>query len=136
MYTRDEAIESYVNQMEGIELMELVRNLSGWDGRFSDEEWFDMCDFDEICNAFSPSELARMMFYGQFNPNDDYFTFDGYGNLTSGDCDEMARDIGCSVPDIIEYLQDEEEGHTGDETLDDIIEARKYDGFNDDYELI
>lgn len=80
MYTRKQAIENYVNQMNEIELMELVRNLSTWD--------------------------------------------------------EMARDIRCSVPDIIEYLQNEEEGHTGDETLDDIIEAGKYYGFNDNYELI
>lgn len=136
MLTRNEAIEQYVGEMNGIELMELVRNLCGWDGSFDDCEWFDMCDFDEICNAYSPSELASMMFYGRFNPNDDYFTFDGYGNLTSGDCDEMARDIGYSVPDIIEYLQDEQEGHTGDGTLDDIIDSDSYSGFNDHYELI
>ena len=46
---------------------------------------------DDIYSEVSPTEVLRRAFFGgrygfendSFNPNDDYFYFDGYGNLVS-----------------------------------------------------
>lgn len=34
----------------------------------------------------TPSEIASSIVYGDFNPNHDYFHFNGYGNFESTDC--------------------------------------------------
>jgi hypothetical protein len=39
--------------------------------------------FDEVLQGFEPSRIACMVRFGSFNPNDSWFTFDGYGNLES-----------------------------------------------------
>lgn len=48
-----------------------------------DDEIIEMERFDEICEEMTPSDIARSIFYGDFNPNHDYFRFNGYGNFES-----------------------------------------------------
>lgn len=48
-----------------------------------DDEIIEMERFDEICEGMTPSDIARSIFYGDFNPNHDYFHFNGYGNFES-----------------------------------------------------
>ena len=55
------------------------------DQHFYDDEVFSMSDFDELLSEKDPLEIACMTVYGDFNPTDSYFTFDGYGNLLSLD---------------------------------------------------
>ena len=51
-----------------------------------DDEIFEMQEFDELMSGETPSEIAGRIFYGGgFNPNHDYFAFDGYGNIVSFD---------------------------------------------------
>ena len=44
---------------------------------------YDMYEFNEIVSNLTPMELASCVVYGEFNPADDWFTFDGRGNLQS-----------------------------------------------------
>jgi len=48
-----------------------------------DDEIIEMERFDEICEGMTPSDIARSIVYGDFNPNHDYFHFNGYGNFES-----------------------------------------------------
>ena len=48
-----------------------------------DDFVYSMDDFDEIVDGQSPSWIACRIFYGDFNPNDTLFKFNGYGNLVS-----------------------------------------------------
>ena len=48
-----------------------------------DDEIIEMERFDEICEGMTPSDIARSIFYGDFNPNHEYFHFNGYGNFES-----------------------------------------------------
>lgn len=50
------------------------------------EKFFDMAeDFDSVLDSDKPSDIANMIYYGDFRPNDEYFSFDGNGNLYSFD---------------------------------------------------
>lgn len=53
----------------------------------------DMGQFDEVFHGVSPLTIACQVRYGDFNPNHDYFTFDGYGNIES-------------LYDVEEYIDD------------------------------
>lgn len=53
---------------------------------YYDDEIYSMSEFDEIMDGYSPIDIAQRIFLGDgFNPNHDYFAFDGYANLVSFD---------------------------------------------------
>ena len=50
------------------------------------DSWiYNMDEFNEIMQGIQPERIAFMIHHGDFNPYDDYFSFDGYGNLVSMD---------------------------------------------------
>lgn len=51
---------------------------------YTDDMIFYMDDFNEFMYGLKPDEIARRIHFGKFNPMDDYFWFDGYGNLETG----------------------------------------------------
>lgn len=58
---------------------------------YPDREPIPMDDIDEYLDRNSPMDIIRLSFNGErygfehdsFNPNDEYFAFNGYGNLIS-----------------------------------------------------
>lgn len=48
-----------------------------------DSQLYDMDELDEVLSYCTPSEVAKKVVYGEFNPSDDWFMFDGYENLKS-----------------------------------------------------
>ena len=46
---------------------------------------YTMNEFDDVLGELSPTELLFRVETGRFSTNDDYFEFDGYGNLVSYD---------------------------------------------------
>lgn len=75
-----------VETIENLSDRELVALHNEWcyNNNNYDDEIIEMERFDEVMDGSEPSEIARSIFYGGgFNPNDDYFHFNGYGNLES-----------------------------------------------------
>ena len=81
---------------------EAIEELDAYNGYLGDDRYFTMDELDEHYIGIEPSEILRRAFYGydeetystdgsgnreygQFNPNRDYFTYNGYGNLVSAD---------------------------------------------------
>lgn len=79
-----------------------LEELDSYNGYLGDDRYFSMDELDELCNGTEPSELLRRAFYGYdeqtyttdrdgdktygaFNPNREYFRYNGYGNLVSAD---------------------------------------------------
>ena len=79
-----------------------VEELDGYNGYLSDNRYYYMDDLDELYNGVNASEILTRAFYGYdadnwltdshgnreygaFNPNREYFTYNGYGNLISTD---------------------------------------------------
>ena len=92
--------------------MDIVGQLNSLNGSFETYTLYDMDDFNEIMEGYTPTELAERIFFGDFNINDDYFYFNGYGNLES----------------ITEY---DMEGHF-EPIIDEIIDSMIYN-YNDLY---
>lgn len=81
---------------------EAIEELDAYNGYLGDNRYYTMDELDELYTGTEPSEILRRAFYGydeetyttdgsgnreygQFNPNRDYFTYNGYGNLVSAD---------------------------------------------------
>lgn len=78
-----------------------------------DDCLYDMYEFDELMSDYTPTELAQRVFFGDFNPNHDYFYFNGYANLESWEwsAEEYYKD-NIDEDYFLEYC--EEEGYLDD----------------------
>lgn len=92
----------------------------------------DMGQFDEVFYGVSPLTIACQVKYGDFNPNCDYFTFDGYANIESledveeyiddyymGDMSDFFEEHTNQLNEILSWwdLSLEEEEETEEETI-------------------
>ena len=72
------------NMNETEKLMAMVQEVNSWN---SELEFLNVWDNDnEFFNIFfggEPMEVARAIQYGDYNYNDSYVMFNGYGNLVS-----------------------------------------------------
>ena len=134
--TREQAIKSYVENLSGSELVELIQYMNAYDGCFEDVIYHDMNAFDEILDGYTPLEIAQMIYFGEFNPNEDYFHFNAYGNLESGgwcDVEAAAEDV---KDDLIDHLVHYYSGDTPWSELDDLVDADEDAIFDEDYEEV
>lgn len=79
---------------------------------------YNMEEFDEICDSMTASDIARRCFYGKFNPNDNYFIFNGYANFESSDYLEDFIDFD----DLADYCIRNDEDFN-DQEIRDILDA-------------
>ena len=100
--TKEEAIEWLRNNVE--EMSQLVAEVNAYDGSLYDYEFIDMNEFNEYTRALEPYDLALKIHYGEFNPNEDYFSFDSYENLVSFDEYERVGYLRDNAEEIYERI--------------------------------
>ena len=113
--------------VNGIGLLEAIENVL--ESRFEDlarefisEEYFDdtlydMDDLDELMSGEMPHDIARKIWFGDFNPMSDYWKFNRYGNLESF---EYVSDwIDCYVPESEFYTWLLDGGYITSEEVDE-----------------
>ena len=79
-----------------------IEELDSYNGYLGDNRYYSMDELDELYKGVEPSEILRRAYYGrdddtfttdsngertygEFNPNREYFYYNGYGNLVSSD---------------------------------------------------
>ena len=85
-------------------LLDVVSELNSWNGCL---DWLDFWENDEeFFNTFfdNPMEAIRATYYGNYNYNDDYVKFNGYGNIDSYSEYERIEEIKDNIDDIVENL--------------------------------
>lgn len=95
------AIVEFFKENEDV-FNDCIEELDTYNGYLNDDRYYFMDELDELYTGTEPSEILRRAFYGydaetyttdgsgnreygQFNPNREYFTFNGYGNFVSAD---------------------------------------------------
>lgn len=87
------------------------------------ESIYPMDDFDELMDGMTPTDIAEKIYYGDgFNPNDDYFMFDGCANLKSLTDFSVTDEI--DIDDIVSTIIDEDSSDYND--IQDFL-----DGYNE-----
>lgn len=96
-----EKIKAYFEENEEI-FNACIEELDSYNGYLGDDRYYPMDELDELMSGKSVTDLLNMAFFGYdeetwtmnnygekehgaFNPNREYFTFNGYGNLVSAD---------------------------------------------------
>ena len=106
------------------ELRDVVNELNSWNGcldwlefRENDEEFFEL-----FYSGINGLEIARAIYYGDYNYNDDYVRIDGYGNLVSYTEYEMIEEIKDSIDEIVENLIEEHDNLYLSDDIEEIFE--------------
>ena len=118
MKTYDEKVEAIKNIIACMGESDAValHNEYCYETNDYDDEIIEMERFDEICEGMTPSDIARSIFYGDFNPNHSYFHYNGYGNFESTNYPTDWIYPG----DIAREIVDREESFRNDEIQEEI----------------
>ena len=84
--------------------MDIVGQLNSLNGSFETYTLYNMEDFNEIMGDLTSMEIVERIFFGDFNPNDGYFLFNGYGNLESIAEYDMADHFEPILDEIIDSM--------------------------------
>ena len=132
MKTYDEKVEAIKNIIKDMDESDAValHNEYCYEINDYDDEIIEMERFDEICEGMTPSDIARSIVYGDFNPNHDYFHYNGYGNFesTGSPTDWIYPD------DIARKVVDRECAFENDEIQEEIDSWSEDEDENDDEE--
>ena len=98
------------------EVLEMLRDMDNWEligihneycGKvnYVDDRIYAMDELNEWYSDKDPLDILRDAYNGAFNPNDDWFRWNGYGNLESTDRPEDWMDLD----DIADYIVENDE---------------------------
>lgn len=91
-------------------LLTMVQEINAYSGNMENLQVYEMSMFNEIMDGFEPMDIALKTYFGTFNPNDDYFRFNGYANLESLSEYDLENELIDYENEIIEeYTRIEEE---------------------------
>lgn len=100
-----------------------IEELDCYNGYLGDDRYYEMEMLNDIYSSTEPEEILRRAFYGHdedtwttdahgnreygaFNPNRDYFRFNGYGNLVSTNYIDYSDQLGMYViAEMLEHRQ-------------------------------
>lgn len=122
--TRQEKIKSALEDMDNAEII-AIHNEYCDAANYMDDYIYSMYEFDEIMDGMRPWEIARSCYYGDFCPADDYFRFNGYGNLESFVC-AQENNSGIYIEDIANYIDQNEDALNSDE-IQEILDENEED---------
>lgn len=110
----EEKIKSIIEEMDDGDKIALW-NESCRECGYSDDEIYNMEDFDELMESYSPLDIVRKTYYGKnFEPGDAYFCFDGYANLVSL-CYAEDKNSPFYIDDLISRIMRNENAFGNDE---------------------
>ena len=127
MINKNEIVEKMERYLKSNleEARNIVSQINGWDESLEELYVYSMSEFDYVieCSDLSPTELICKVQCGDFNPNDDYFTFDSLANLVSYSEYEYEKLVEEYIPEIVDrYI--ELSGHIyADEEMEALMEA-------------
>lgn len=113
---------------------ECIEELDSYNGYLGDNRYYAMDELDEFYNGVDPSEILNRAFYGYdsetyitdgsgnreygaFNPNREYFTYNGYGNLVSSDYKDYSAYLDDFTIEVMSENRSEIDSIDDDETL-------------------
>ena len=109
---KENLVKEYLLENEDV-LISVVQELNGWNGCLdylefweNDEEFFEL-----FYSGMNGLEIARAIYYGDYNYNDDYVRINGYGNLESYTEDEIIEKMKDSIDEIVKNLIEEHDGY-------------------------
>ena len=98
-------VKEYLLAHDDDELVEVVQAINSFNGELDFLQYWD--NDEEFFNTFfynDPMELARAIYYGDYNYSHDYVRFNGYGNLETTDRYGLVKECKYYIDEIVNSL--------------------------------
>ena len=116
-----------------------IEELDDYNSYLGDERYYSMDELDELYAGTDPSEILNRAFfgydeetyttdssgnkeYGQFNPNRNYFCYNGYGNLVSSDYKDYSDKLDGYAVEAMSEDRNYIDSIENDDTLADLFD--------------
>ena len=100
---KENLVKEYLLENEDV-LISVVQELNGWNGCLDWLEFWENDGYFFDCVFENKLEIARAICYGDYNYNDDYVRFNGYGILESFSEYDMIEKLKDDIEEIVENL--------------------------------
>lgn len=75
------------------ELKEMLEEVNSYNGGYEHIVKYDRDMFWDLVDGVEPESIANMIYFGSYNPHDEYVGFNGYGNIESMDAMEYYDEL-------------------------------------------
>lgn len=133
-----EKIIAYFEKNEEI-YNQCIEELDSYNGYLGDDHYYEMEMLNDFYSGTDPLEILNRAYfghdddtwtadaygnksYGEFNPNRDYFYFDGYGNLVSSDYKDYSAHLDEYVIEAMQENRSDIYGIDENEELADLFD--------------
>lgn len=106
MTTKEKIIDFMQEEIPTLDLV-LMHNTYCQETNNPDDEIFPMDMWEEIMDGYKSWDIATKVHFGTFNPFDEYFTFDGYGNIKT--ISKYAIESNLYLSDMAQWMIDNQE---------------------------
>lgn len=143
MYTREQAIKAYLENLADNDLFDLViEEANNEEGNALEE--FDYYPMDEIGMDLEDKtaiEILEMAQYGDFDIDNELYKRDGNANLESANVPDVVKWIREDLnlgeySEILNYFDDASGCKKIDNTFEDILSASSSDMFDDEFNRV
>lgn len=141
-------IIEFFNENEDI-FNSCIEELDSYNGYLRDDRYYSMDEIDEFYSGTDPLELLRRAYYGrdddnyttdssgnktygEFNPNRDYFYYNGYGNLVSSDYKDYSHKLDEYAIEEMSENRQYIDSIDGDDDLAALFDELEQEDENDD----
>ena len=116
-----------------------MEDLDSYNGYLGDDRYYSMDELDEFYTCTAPSEILFRAYYGydeeiyttdssgnktygEFNPNREYFRYNGYGNLVSADYKDYSGQLDNYAIEAMSENRNYIDSIENDDTLADLFD--------------
>lgn len=120
---RSEYLDNYINEEMDISI-DMLGDYNEWLLNNNDGDSYIYDDLEEMLQGFSTMDVVRATYFGNFNFADNYYRFNGYGNIDSLTDTEIEREMRDNR-EFLEWYIEENDLIDWDEAEEDINEANE-----------
>ena len=103
--TLKEKIIEGLEELGTDELLSLCREINSYDGSLDQFDIFEMDEFDEMLDGKTPTEIVNSIRCGGFASTDEYFRFNGYGNIESLSYADIEEELDSYLGEIADCIE-------------------------------
>lgn len=99
----DKLVLELVEELSIPDIENIARECNSWDGSFENVVAYELNEYElrELLGHMDPLDILNQSYFGTYNPNHDYFRFDGYGNLETLTERDYYEELADYAEDII-----------------------------------
>ena len=100
---KENLVKEYLLNNEDV-LIDMVQELNGWNGCLDWLEFWENDGYFFDCVFENKLDVARAIYHGDYNYNDDYVKINSLGNVVSYSEYDMIEEIKDNIDEIVENL--------------------------------